>query len=210
MPPARPPKGRARRPVAVRIAEVDIDLRVFPHLRHEHDVDTVVREAQTAHALIVSTLVRAEERELLFLRCSEHTVPCVDLLGSLLGSLAGFFGVQPRGIPGLLHTVSTGYFRRMEAIEFTVHSDDGREPDALLRADLVLVGSAASKTRCRFISRRRASKSPTCRWFSTCRRLLSWPGRARASSLLSPSSPKPCSPSVASACCACTWIWCPT
>jgi regulator of PEP synthase PpsR (kinase-PPPase family) len=129
------------------IAEVDIDLRVFPHLRHEHDVDTVVREAQTAHALLVSTLVRTEERELLFQRCREHSVPCVDLLGSLLGSLAGFFGVQPRGIPGLLHAVSTGYFRRMEAIEFTVHSDDGREPDALLRADLVLVGvSRTSKT----------------------------------------------------------------
>ncbi len=129
------------------IAEVDIDLRVFPHLRHEHDVDTVVREAQTAHALIVSTLVRAEERELLFLRCSEHTVPCVDLLGSLLRSLTGFFGVQPRDIPDLLHTVSTGYFRRMEAIEFTVKNDDGREPANLPRADLILVGiSRTSKT----------------------------------------------------------------
>lgn len=129
------------------IDDSDIDLRVFPQLRHEHDVDTVVSEAQVAHALIVSTLVRPEERELLFRRCGERSVRCVDLLGSLLGSLAGFFGIEPRGIPGLLHTVSTGYFRRMEAIEFTVHSDDGREPDTLLRADLVLVGvSRTSKT----------------------------------------------------------------
>src|SRR5262245_41048300 len=100
-----------------------IELRVFPHLRHEHDIDTVVAEARTANALLVSTLVRTEERELLHQKCRASGVQCVDLLGTLLASLAGFFGVQPRGVPGLLHAVSGGYFRRMEAIEFTVHAD---------------------------------------------------------------------------------------
>lgn len=124
-----------------------IDLRMFPHLRHEHDIDTVVAEARAAHALLVSTLVRTEERELLYQKCTAGGVQCVDLLGALLGSLAGFFGAQPRGVPGLLHTVSGVYFRRMEAIEFTVHGDDGRDPDCLPRADVVLVGvSRTSKT----------------------------------------------------------------
>lgn len=124
-----------------------IDLRVFPNLRHEHDLDTVVAEARAAQALLVSTLVRTEERELLHRKCQESGVQCVDLLGALLGSLAGFFGVKPRGVPGLLHAVSGGYFQRMEAIEFTVHADDGKDPESLTRADVVLVGvSRTSKT----------------------------------------------------------------
>jgi regulator of PEP synthase PpsR (kinase-PPPase family) len=124
-----------------------VGLRVFPHLRHEHDVDSVIAEAYTAQALVVSTLVRAPERSLLAAKCEERGVQCVDLIGTLLGTLAGFFGVEPRGVPGLLHTVSDSYYQRMEAIEFTVHSDDGRNPEALSRADLVLCGvSRTSKT----------------------------------------------------------------
>jgi len=129
------------------LGELPIDLRVFPHLRHEHDVDTVVAEARAVGALLVSTLVRAEERSLLHKKCGERGVQCVDLIGSLLGRLASYFSVQPRGIPGLLHTVSDEYYQRMEAIEFTVQSDDGRDPQSLQRADLVLVGiSRTSKT----------------------------------------------------------------
>jgi len=129
------------------LGELPIDIRVFPHLRHEHDVDTVVAEARAVGALLVSTLVRAEERSLLHKKCDERGVQCVDLIGSLLGRLASYFSVQPRGIPGLLHTVSDEYYQRMEAIEFTVQSDDGRDPQSLQRADLVLVGiSRTSKT----------------------------------------------------------------
>ena len=124
-----------------------IELRVFPLLRRSDDMDEVITAARDAHALIVSTLVRGEERELLRKKCEARAVPHVDLIGALLGTLAGYFGVEPRGVPGLLHAVSDSYYRRMEAIEFTVRSDDGREPENLARADLVLVGvSRTSKT----------------------------------------------------------------
>ena len=50
-------------------------------------------------------------------------------------------------MPGLLHTIGDEYFRRVEAVEFTVRNDDGREPRNLPKADLVLVGiSRTSKT----------------------------------------------------------------
>src|ERR1700742_1414940 len=51
-----------------------IDLRLFPNLRHEHDIDTVVAEARAAEALLVSTLVRTEERELLHQKCQSSGV----------------------------------------------------------------------------------------------------------------------------------------
>ena len=123
------------------------DLRLVPHLRHELDMDVVVGNAQRSQGLVVSTLVRGEERKVLQTKCEQRGVPYVDLSGSLLGTMACFLSVEPREVPGLLHTVSDSYFRRMEAIEFTVQSDDGRCPENLIKADLVLLGiSRTSKT----------------------------------------------------------------
>jgi regulator of PEP synthase PpsR (kinase-PPPase family) len=64
-----------------------------------------------------------------------------------MAKLSQYLGARPRGVPGLLHTITDDYFRRIEAVEFTVKNDDGREPRALPRADIVLVGiSRTSKT----------------------------------------------------------------
>ena len=68
-------------------------------------------------------------------------------------------------MPGLLHTITEDYFRRIEAVEFAVKNDDGAEPRNLPKADLVLVGiSRTSKTPLStFLAQRRASRSRTCR-----------------------------------------------
>ena len=64
-----------------------------------------------------------------------------------MGKLSAYLGTQPKGVPGLLHAIGDEYFRRIEAVEFTVKNDDGREPRNLPKADLVLVGiSRTSKT----------------------------------------------------------------
>src|SRR4029079_10637335 len=53
----------------------------------------------------------------------------------------------PAAVPGLLHSITDDYFRRIEAVEFAVKNDDGAEPRNLPKADLVLVGiSRTSKT----------------------------------------------------------------
>jgi hypothetical protein len=71
----------------------------------------------------------------------------VDLLGKLLGTLGHFLGDQPEGIPGRMHQTDEDYFRRVEAVEFTVKADDGKEPRLLRQADIILVGvSRTSKT----------------------------------------------------------------
>ncbi|MBI4404650.1 MAG: kinase/pyrophosphorylase, partial [Deltaproteobacteria bacterium] len=74
-------------------------------------------------------------------------VPAADLLGPLLELFSGFLTKDPLSQPGLFHQVNEYYFRRIEAIEFTVKHDDGKYPDNLQTADVVLVGlSRTSKT----------------------------------------------------------------
>ena len=71
----------------------------------------------------------------------------VDLIGALISKLALCLGAPPAGVPGLLHSITDDYFRRIEAVEFAVKNDDGAEPRNLPKADLVLVGiSRTSKT----------------------------------------------------------------
>ncbi|MSP60979.1 MAG: kinase/pyrophosphorylase [Myxococcales bacterium] len=124
-----------------------IQLRMYTRVRLEEEMRNIVARASERHALVVFTVVSTAHRELLRRLCDQANVDAVDLIGSLIGKLSSFIGAQPRGVPGLLHTVGDEYFRRIEAVEFTVKNDDGREPRNLPKADLVLVGiSRTSKT----------------------------------------------------------------
>ncbi len=125
----------------------DVELRLYTRVRLEAEMRAIIARANSEQALVVFTVVSSSHRELLRRLCDEENVDSVDLIGSLMAKLTLFLGVQPRGVPGLLHALSDEYFRRVEAVEFTVRNDDGREPRNLPKADLVLVGiSRTSKT----------------------------------------------------------------
>jgi regulator of PEP synthase PpsR (kinase-PPPase family) len=127
--------------------QADCQVRVYSRVRLESEVERIVERAAETHALLVFTLVDSAERELLWQLCQRHSVDAVDLIGGLMAKLGSYLAVEPQGIPGLLHTIGEDYFRRIEAVEFTVKNDDGAEPRNLPRADLVLVGiSRTSKT----------------------------------------------------------------
>ncbi|PKC50865.1 DUF299-domain-containing protein, partial [Rhizophagus irregularis] len=54
---------------------------------------------------------------------------------------------RPLEEPGLVHKLDDEYFKKIEAVEFAVKYDDGRDPRGILLADVVLVGvSRTSKT----------------------------------------------------------------
>jgi regulator of PEP synthase PpsR (kinase-PPPase family) len=124
-----------------------VELRLFARVRLEEEMRRIIQRALERQALVVFTVVSQSHRELLRRLCDEANVDAVDLIGSLMGKLSSFLGASPRGVPGLLHTLGDEYFRRIEAVEFTVKNDDGREPRNLPKAEIVLVGvSRTSKT----------------------------------------------------------------
>jgi regulator of PEP synthase PpsR (kinase-PPPase family) len=123
------------------------NVRLYSHVRLESEVEEIIERAAELRALVVFTLVNPSERELLWKLCDRLNVEAVDLIGHLMAKMAVYLGTQPSGVPGLLHTLSEEYYRRIEAVEFAVKNDDGAEPRNLPKADLVLVGiSRTSKT----------------------------------------------------------------
>jgi regulator of PEP synthase PpsR (kinase-PPPase family) len=124
-----------------------VQIRTFSRVRLEQECEQIVEKAAEIRALVVFTVVNAEERDLIAKLVDRYNVEAVDLIGALISKLAGYLGATPAGVPGLLHSISEDYFRRIEAVEFAVKNDDGAEPRNLTKADLVLVGiSRTSKT----------------------------------------------------------------
>ncbi len=122
-------------------------IRVHTRVRTKEAVRPILERAANEGALIVFTVVSPELREYIHAASYELKVEALDLIGSLIGKLSTFLDRQPINMPSGMLPLSDEYFRRIEAVEFTVKSDDGKEPRNFKKADLVLVGvSRTSKT----------------------------------------------------------------
>jgi regulator of PEP synthase PpsR (kinase-PPPase family) len=125
----------------------NVDIHRFKSLRTGEQVEAILEEAHRLKASVAYTLVNRELKIVLEQKVKEFQLPCVDLLGPLIGMLHKHLGVEAETRPGVYHEVNEAYFRRIEAMEFTMKQDDGAFPDNLARADLILVGvSRTSKT----------------------------------------------------------------
>lgn len=110
-----------------------------------------LRETVFAHCggqcIFLYTLVDPALREAMEAMALEEGVHAVDLLGPSVAVLASATGRRPTGEAGAMHRTDEEYFDRIEATEFAVMHDDGRNPEDLRLADIVLLGvSRTSKT----------------------------------------------------------------
>lgn len=98
--------------------------------------------------MIAFTIVVPELQQLMVEEASKHQVAYVDIMGPMMRGLSFLFQHDvPKNQPGLIHKLDVEYFRKVEAIEFAVKYDDGKDPRGLLVADVVLIGvSRTSKT----------------------------------------------------------------
>ncbi len=116
-------------------------------VRTARRVESVMREAAEARAVVFYTLVGDETREALAAQAKRLAVPTVDVLGPAFSALHDLFKRAPRSKPGLLYRSDRERFDRQVAIDYTLAHDDGQRLRDLDQADVVLVGvSRSSKT----------------------------------------------------------------
>ncbi|WP_091735185.1 pyruvate, water dikinase regulatory protein [Marininema mesophilum] len=125
----------------------DVDIRRIPYVDDKKIILETVQAAAETHGMIAFTMVVTDLQEYLLEEAEKASVPVVDIMGPMLEGLAGLYKRDPKREPGLVRRLDEEYFRKIEAIEFAVKYDDGRDPRGLLRADIVLIGvSRTSKT----------------------------------------------------------------
>lgn len=119
----------------------------FSQVRTKNAIYEVLDEALANQGLVVYTIVNREMAQMVHDECSSLGIPCMDLITPLLMKFSEFLGRDPGETPDLLHGVDEEYFRRVEALEFTIKHDDGQEVRQLTNADIILAGiSRTSKT----------------------------------------------------------------
>ncbi len=124
-----------------------VRVRLFTRVRDQEAVSDVLKKAGEVGAMVVFTLVSTELRESFHAAAADAKVETVDVIGQLIHKVGSYVDAAPLNQPTATMPLSEEYFRRVEAIEFAVKSDDGKEPRNLRKADLVLVGvSRTSKT----------------------------------------------------------------
>jgi regulator of PEP synthase PpsR (kinase-PPPase family) len=125
----------------------EVDIERIPYVADESGIDRLLSRVAPRTSVIVYTLVRPELRQYLAQAAESRGIPHVDVMGPVLSALTSVLSEEPRLIPGLSHRLDQEYFARVEAVEFAVKYDDGKDPKGIRDADIVLLGvSRTSKT----------------------------------------------------------------
>ncbi|MDB5661870.1 MAG: synthetase regulatory protein [Sphingomonas bacterium] len=119
----------------------------WPMVRSEGHLDRVLLEIAQRPGLVIYTLVNAEVRRKLEMRCHALGLSTVAPLDPVTEALSRLLGQQAKARPGRQHILDAAYFARVEAIQFTIAHDDGIGAEDWEEADILLAGvSRSSKT----------------------------------------------------------------
>src|SRR3984957_12138810 len=135
------------RAAAAQYAKVSPVEHVHPLVRTQKQLDRVLAEIEEAPGIVLYTLLEEGLVERLEGKCRELGLPCLSILGPVLHLFQSYLGAETTHKVGAQHTLNAEYFRRIDALNYTMMHDDGQLHDDLEEADVVLVGvSRTSKT----------------------------------------------------------------
>ena len=135
------------RAAAAQFAAGTFRVERLPKLSTVEQLHEVVLSHCGSSCIFFFTLVEDELRQEMARLAHAGRVRAVDILGPGVDLLARMSGQEPRGVAGTMREPDEAYFDRIEAMEFAIKHDDGRNPEGLVNADVVLIGvSRTSKT----------------------------------------------------------------
>ncbi|EKS46655.1 PEP synthetase regulatory protein [Bartonella bacilliformis INS] len=120
---------------------------IYPMIRNKTQLQRVLDEIQREPGIVLYTIIDQEIKQLLSRECTKIGVPCAAVLDPVLNVFQSYLGTPKNLRVSAQHDLNTDYFRRIEALDFTIEHDDGQSSDDLFNADVILVGiSRTSKT----------------------------------------------------------------
>ncbi len=129
-------------------ANFDYDKKEFAFVRTEQQIDKIIKECNNLNnSLILYTIVETRLAKYLSNQSEKNNVPCFGILGNLILSFSKLLNQKAIHKPSAQHVLDDDYYKRIEAIQFTMAHDDGKKVDDVNNADVILLGvSRTSKT----------------------------------------------------------------
>lgn len=135
------------RAAAAQYAKVLPVEHVHPLVRTQKQLDRALADLEESPGIVLYTLLDDALVKRLETKCRELGLPCLSILGPVLHLFHAYLGAESTHKVGAQHTLNAEYFRRIDALNYTMMHDDGQQTDDLEEADVVLVGvSRTSKT----------------------------------------------------------------
>ena len=135
------------RAVAAQYANVTPVEHVYPLVRSQKQLDRVLDEIEEAPGIVLFTLLEKDLVSRLEDKCKAINVPSLSIIGPVMQLFEAYLGAATTGRVGAQHVLNAEYFKRIDALNYTMIHDDGQHVDGLEEADVVLVGvSRTSKT----------------------------------------------------------------
>jgi regulator of PEP synthase PpsR (kinase-PPPase family) len=142
------------RAAAIQFNHGGVEIRRLSYVNNPNEIPEIIEEASSFNCVIAYTLVIPELKRVLVREAAKYGIPTVDVLTPMLDAVSQLVDRDPKLEPGLVRKMDSEYYRKVEAIEFAVKYDDGKDPRGILRADLVVIGIS------------RTSKTPLCMYLA--------------------------------------------
>ncbi len=124
------------------------DLNQFSFTRTENQISTILNDAKKQDSpIILYTVVNSKLAKFLAEEANKKNIPCFGVLGDLILNFSKILNEKATHQPSAQHVLDEDYYKRIEAIQFTMNHDDGNNTENILESDIILVGvSRTSKT----------------------------------------------------------------
>jgi regulator of PEP synthase PpsR (kinase-PPPase family) len=135
---------------AAQFSELEYQQKTYPMVRTVTQLERVFKNIMEEKGVVFCTLVEEEVREKLEQFCKKEKILYLPVMENIVSVLEEYTGFEAINKPGGQHILNDDYFKRIEAINYTLEHDDGQGQLNLENADVIVVGVS------------RTSKTPTC------------------------------------------------
>ena len=129
-------------------ANFEYEKKEFAFIRTEQQIDKIIKECnEIDNAIILYTIVDNKLAKFLSQEANKKNIPCFGVLGDLILNFSKLLNQKATNIPSGQHILNEEYYKRIEAIQFTMNHDDGNSLSDVEKSDIILLGvSRTSKT----------------------------------------------------------------
>ena len=120
----------------------------YSFTRTENQISKIIESSRkTKNSIFLYTIVDNKLAKYLAEECNRQKIPCFGVLGDLILSFSRLLNQKALHVPSGQHVMNDEYYKKIEAIQFTMNHDDGNSLDDIEKSDIILLGvSRTSKT----------------------------------------------------------------
>ena len=136
--------------LAIKAQFLDFECKTihYSFTRTENQIDKIISKCkEEKNVIVLYTIIDKNLSKNLAAKCKENNIPSFEILGNIISDFSKLLKKEPIRKPGGQHVLDEEYYKRIEAVQFTISHDDAKIISDLEKSDVILVGiSRTSKT----------------------------------------------------------------